>query len=138
VFPAVSISRSWPTSNQIDTGDRDAVACGAPPAPLMHPHQVMDAHQAGDAFAAAAHSAAGQLGVHSRRPIGASRALIDLRDRRGQRGVGYFPRRGRPVTEGIEPRAGDAEDSAEPLDAIGVTMIGDESEAADRIVSWAK
>jgi hypothetical protein len=57
---------------------------------------------------------------------------------KGQR-VQAAPRPGwRPAGEGAGPRAGDTEDPAEPLDAVGVTVIGDEPETADRIVSWAK
>jgi hypothetical protein len=66
------------------------------------------------------------------------RALVDHCDRGAELRVAYLARRGRPGGEGVETRAGDRKDSAEPLDAIGVSMIGDESEAADRIVSWAK
>jgi hypothetical protein len=99
---------------------------------------MMQPHQPGHAFAAAVHAEAHKFGMHPRRPIGLPRLVVDAGDRRAERRVDYLPRRGRPAEEGIEPRAGDAEDSTEPLDAIGVTMIGDESEAADRIVSWAK
>ena len=76
--------------------------------------------------------------MHPRRSVGAVRALIDRGDRLAQLRVGLLPRGGRSGKEGVEPRAGDREDSTEPLDAVGVSMIGDESEAADRIVSWAK
>jgi hypothetical protein len=99
---------------------------------------MMSPHEPSDPFASAAHPQSGQFGVDARRSVSAARPLVDLGDSPAQCAVGYLPRRGRPGEEGIEPRPGDAEDPAEPLDAIGVTMIGDESEAADRIVSWAK
>jgi len=119
--------------------DDDAVSpCGAPAASGVCADLMVQAHQAGDPFAAAAPAGAGQFGVHARRAIGAVRALIDSGDRLTQLRVGGLPRRSRSGEEGVEARAGDREDPAEPLDAVGVSMIGDESEAADRIVSWAK
>ena len=118
---------------------RDDVGAGrAPASPGMRPDQVLIAHEPGDTLTAAVPAGLGQLGIDPRRAVGAVRALVDLRYRAAQLRVGGLPRRGRPVVEGVEARAGDRKDSAEPLDAIGVSMIGDESEAADRIVSWAK
>jgi hypothetical protein len=125
-------------AHQVRGGDNDAGSRGAPSSTGVCADQVLRAHQAGDAFAAASPAGAGQLGVHPRCAVGAMGVLIDRGDRRAQPRVGGRPRRGRPGEEGVEPRAGDREYSAEPLDAVGVSMIGDESEAADRIVSWAK
>jgi hypothetical protein len=104
----------------------------------MHANLPVLAHQPGDPLAAAVHAEPGKLSVHPRRVVGVPGPVIDRRDRLAQLRVGALPRRGRPAGEGAEPRAGDTEDPAEPLDAVGVTVIGDESETADRIVSWAK
>jgi len=124
--------------DQICPGDRADRPGRAPAAAGVHASLPVPAHQPGDPLAAAVHPEPGQLGVHPRRAVGAARPVIDRRDRLAQLRAGALPRRGRPAGEGAGPRAGDTEDPAEPLDAVGVTVIGDESEAADRIVSWAK
>ncbi len=125
-------------THQISRGHDDLAAGGAPTATRVRAHLVVRAHQPGHPFAAAAPAGTLKLRVHSRSAVGAVRTLVDHRDRFAQPRVGLLPRRGRSGEEGVEARAGDRQNSAEPLDAIGVSMIGDESEAADRIVSWAK
>jgi hypothetical protein len=125
-------------ANQIGRGHDGVRACGAPPSSSVCADLMLQAHQPCHAFAAAAPPGSGQFGVYPRCAVSAMRTFVDRRDRVAQLRVDGLPRRGWPGEEGIEPRAGDREDSTEPLDAIGVSMIGDESEAADRIVSWAK
>jgi hypothetical protein len=124
--------------NEICPDDRAGRPGRAPAPASMHANLAVLAHQASDPLAAAVHTEPNKLGVHPRRAVGAAGPLIDRRDRLAQLRAGALPRRGRPAEEGAGPRAGDTQDPAEPLDAVGVTVIGDESEAADRIVSWAK
>jgi hypothetical protein len=81
---------------------------------------------------------AAKLVMDPRRAIRASRTLVDLDDHRGELRVPDRPAGERPLLPRVEPRPRDPEDSAEPLDAVDVSVLGDESEAADRIVSWAK
>jgi hypothetical protein len=79
-----------------------------------------------------------QLSMHPGCAVGAPRPVVDLHDHPGELSIAHRPRRGRPPEPGVEPRSGDSQDPTEPLDAVDVSMLGDEPEAADRIVSWAK
>jgi hypothetical protein len=104
----------------------------------MHANLPVLAHQANNPLAAAVHAEPGTLGMHTRHAVGAAGPLIIAVIAWLSCAPALCRAEGGPAGEGAEPRAGDPEDPAEPLDAIGVTVIGDESEAADRIVSWAK
>jgi hypothetical protein len=95
-------------------------------------------HQASHPLAATAPPEASQLGMHPGCAVGAPRPVVDLADHPGELRVANRPRRGRPAEPGVEPRSRDSQDPAEPLDAVDVSVLGDEPEAADRIVSWAK
>ena len=72
---------------------------------------MMGSHQPGNSFAATVPPGSGQFGVHTRRPVGAVRALVDHRDRLTQLRVDGLPRRGRSGDEGVEARPGNREDS---------------------------
>jgi hypothetical protein len=63
---------------------------------------------------------------------------MHLDDHTAQLRVADRPGARRAIHPGVEPGAGHLEDPAEPLDAVGVAVLGDEPEAAHRIVSLAK
>jgi hypothetical protein len=113
-------------------------AAASPAAAGVHPDQLLGAHQPGDPLAATAPPEASQLGMHPWCAVGAPRPLVDLHDHPGELSVAHRPRRRRPAEPGVEPRSRDSQDPTEPLDAVDVSLLGDEPEAADRIVSWAK
>lgn len=73
-------------------------------------------------------------GAHRRFPR--DRSWIS-NDHPGELGVAHRSRRGRPAEPGVEPPTVRRQDPTEPLDALDVSVLGDEPEAADRIVSWA-
>ena len=117
--------------------------CDVSPAPApsparMHAHQPRRPHEPSHSLARTALGEAAKLGVDSRRAVGASRPVMDLDDHRGQLCVSDRPGRRWPGRPRIEPRTRDSKDSTEPLDAVGVSVLVDEPEAADRTVSWAK
>jgi len=120
---------------------RSVGGVGSAPSPAaagMHAHQLLRAHQASHPLAATGPPEPSQLGMHPGCAVGAPRSLVYLHDHPGELSVAHRPRRGRPAEPGVEPRSRDSQDPAEPLDAVDVSVLADEPEAADRIVSWAK
>ena len=90
-----------------------------------------------DALAATPSSQPDEFGVDAGRTVGAARprwiSTITSTSSASLTIVATAPRR-----PGVEPRSRDSQDSTEPLDAVDASVLGDEPEAADRIVSWAK
>ena len=83
-----------------------------PPAPV-DALQPVGAHEPLDAFAAAPHSRGQpQLGVHSRRSVGAPRHLMDVADQLTERLIGGFTRRDGPASPVVVARRRHPEDPA--------------------------
>ena len=115
-----------------------AGSASTPPPAGVYPDQTLLSHQPSHALAAATHPERSQLAVNPRNAISAPGAFVDLADGRAQRLVRDCRLGNGTVLPRIETGPGDPEDPAEPLDAPGVSVLGDEPEAADRIVSRAK
>ncbi len=118
----------------------------ADPAAQPNPGQVVLAHDPGDALVihpVLRRSAVVELGGHARGAVGAVTALLgvlDHLDLLGERGVRRGPlcaRRGGALPR-VERRTGHLDALAQPLHLEGVSVVGDELEAAHQFVSPAK
>ena len=115
---------------------------GADPAAQPQAGQVVLAHDAGDALVVhpiLGRGAVVELGGDTRgavRPV----LLLNRLDSLGERGItrGPFRTRRRGLLPRVKRRAGDLDGLAQPLHLEGVSVVGDELEAAHQFVSPAK
>ena len=128
--------------HQVVGRDGLGMAAGAaPPATPRDPGQVGRPHQPLDPLAAAEDThAQSQLGVHSRRPIGASGQLVSRPDVADQLGVGQRPSRRGPGLPVVEPGRRHPHQPAGQADreSLRGQPVDDREHHFGRTFSWAK
>jgi hypothetical protein len=110
---------------------------GAPPLPAaaLEPG---GAHQPGDPPLPAGDVLAAQGLVHPRRPVGALRLAVNLRDLRGQHGIGRSPRGRAAGPALVVGGTGDLQQAARASDAVTCSLFRLDEGAAPHRVSLAK
>jgi hypothetical protein len=104
----------------------------------VDPDQPFFGHEASDPFLATALIESPQLRVDPGCAIGGPRAPVDLGDQGGELGIPRGTVRWRSSVPRVVARPGDVENPTEPLDPVLTRVLGDEPEAAHRVVSLAK